>query len=170
MLYAILLVVAVSLPTGFATGEEPSIKQAPPAAQIKLHIPKYTEYLNATDIMDHRRGEYDIYFNFTQYDLDTSKTQEFVWSTLEHVDAPETTLITPYRNMTCFAFASDAFQGTAEFTLAEKSPWLTYDVRKPGAAIYCMDPECLAGACKEDETPDIDSFIYWESSDLLAPV
>ncbi|WRT68547.1 uncharacterized protein IL334_005524 [Kwoniella shivajii] len=148
-------VTSMLLPIVFAS--TPPSDTSPSSAQIKLHIPRYTEFLSASDPNDHHRGDYDVFFNFTKEDLNNHKRYEFVWTTLEHVDTPETLLMTPYWNMTCFASASEPFKDAAAFTLMEKKPWIKVDHAKPWAGISCIAPKCLATACRAQATPVIDT-------------
>ncbi|WWC90508.1 uncharacterized protein L201_005444 [Kwoniella dendrophila CBS 6074] len=69
-------------------------------ARVKLTIPQYSEWLNATtnDPLDYKRGEADIEYTFTKETLNIPKL--FVWTILEHVDnIPDTYFPTPYWNM-----------------------------------------------------------------------
>ncbi|WWC90507.1 uncharacterized protein L201_005443 [Kwoniella dendrophila CBS 6074] len=129
------------------------------AAQIKLTIPKHSEWVNSTSQLDYKRGETDILYNFTQKDIHDQKKFEFTWTTQEHQDVSKTYFPTPYWNTTCQIAAGQSFEGIAYFILSDKEPWIKAEDAKPWAGISCREPKCLASACKNDKAPHIDTFL-----------
>ncbi|WVQ68392.1 uncharacterized protein L199_006600 [Kwoniella botswanensis] len=133
--------------------------EAETIAKVKVTIPKYSEWINGEDQADYERGEDSITYGFTQKEVDENKKYPFVWTTLDHVDVPKTMFPTPFWNMSCNVSAGQAFEGTASFTLSDKKPWINVDEAKSWAGISCSEAKCLAEACKDEDTPVIDTFL-----------
>ncbi|OCF57574.1 hypothetical protein L486_05033 [Kwoniella mangroviensis CBS 10435] len=133
--------------------------EADKIAKLKLNIPKYSEWIYGEDQADYKRGEDTITYEFTQEEIEEKKKYSFVWTTLEQVDVPKTTLSTPYWNMSCEVAAGQAYEGGASFTLSEKKPWIKIDGAKSWAGVSCSEAKCLAEACKDEDTPMIDTFL-----------
>ncbi|WRT68548.1 uncharacterized protein IL334_005525 [Kwoniella shivajii] len=155
------------LSASFLASSALAIPVPPPSdSKFNLGIPLHTSYINGSNSADIRPGDITVIMEFTASEIGQGIKKDFHWITYEHDDTAKSDEITPIWNMTCFAIAKKAFEGPAEFTLQDHSPWITAGVNASGvqdgsAGISCPTGSCLSDECKGKELPLIDTFLHY---------